>query len=293
MKGIILAGGTGSRLYPLTISVSKQLLPVYDKPMIYYPLSMLMLAGIREILVISTKEALPNFQYLLGDGRQFGVNFSYLVQNQPRGIADAFLIGEKFIDNEPVCLSLGDNIFYGTSLPERLQRASTLIDGALVFAYQVDRPQRYAVITFSSDGGKHKALSLEEKPENPKSRYAVPGLYFYDNQVVEIAKQLRPSTRGELEITDLNLSYLNQGKLHVEYLGRGVAWLDAGTHESLLQATNFDQAVQNRQGMMISCPEEIAYHMGFIGADVLEQQAKRLNNAYGKYLLKILDGFSL
>lgn len=289
MKGIILAGGTGSRLYPLTTSVSKQLLPVYDKPMIYYPLSMLMLAGIRDILVISTKEALPNFQDLLGDGQQFGVNFSYLEQNQPRGIADAFLIGEKFIDGDAVCLSLGDNIFYGTSLPERLQRASTLTEGALVYAYLVDRPQRYAVVTFSTEGHKHTALTLEEKPEHPKSRYAVPGLYFYDNQVVSIAKQLKPSSRGELEITDINQVYMENGELQVEILGRGVAWLDAGTPESLLQATNFVQAVQSRQGLMISCPEEIAYRMGYVSADMLENQAKKLNNSYGRYLLKILE----
>ncbi len=289
MKGIILAGGTGSRLYPLTTSVSKQLLPVYDKPMIYYPLSMLMLAGIRDILVISTKEALPNFQDLLGDGQQFGVNFSYLEQNQPRGIADAFLIGEKFIDGDAVCLSLGDNIFYGTSLPERLQRASTLTEGALVYAYLVDRPQRYAVVTFSTEGHKHTALTLEEKPEHPKSRYAVPGLYFYDNQVVSIAKQLKPSSRGELEITDINQVYMESSELEVEILGRGVAWLDAGTPESLLQATNFVQAVQSRQGLMISCPEEIAYRMGFIDANSLDLRAKQLNNSYGEYLIRILE----
>ncbi len=293
MKGIILAGGQGTRLYPLTVSLSKQLLPVYDKPMIYYPLSILMLAGIREILVISTPEALPAFRKLLGDGSQFGLRFAFLAQQAPRGIAEAFLLGREFIAGESVCLALGDNIFFGTSLPQRLRRAAQLREGAVIFAYQVRDPRRYAVVTFRYDEGDHDrglALTLEEKPTQPLSRYAVPGLYFYDEQAVAIAEYLKPSARGELEITDLNRVYMQRGQLRVEVLGRGIAWLDAGTPESLVQAAAFVQTVQERQGMMISCPEEIAYRMGYIDAARLEAQARRLaKTAYGQYLLQILE----
>lgn len=285
MKGIILAGGKGTRLYPLTISISKQILPVYDKPMIYYPLSMLMLAGIREILVISTPDALPGFQALLKDGRQWGINFRYAEQAEPRGLADAFLVGKEFIGTDPVCLILGDNIFFGNGLPNLLRKASQLADGALVFAYPVRDPQRYGVIEFTEDG---KALSIEEKPHKPRSHYAVPGIYFYDGKVVEIASNLRPSERGEIEITDLNCVYLAQGQLRVEVLGRGVAWLDAGTHESLLKAANFVQAVEDRQGMMISCVEEIAYRMGYIDVEQLKALAAELGQTqYGEYLLRL------
>lgn len=286
MKGIILAGGRGTRLHPLTLAASKQLLPVYDKPMIYYPLSMLMLAGIREVLVISTPEDLPIFQHLLGDGHQWGMEFSYAEQDQPRGLADAFRVGAEFVGTEPVCLILGDNIFYGQGLVGLLQRASQLQEGAVIFAYPVRDPQRYGVVEFDEQG---RALSLEEKPKQPRSNYAVPGIYFYDSQVVGLAANLQPSPRGELEITDLNRIYLEQGKLQVEVFGRGVAWLDAGTHESLLQAANFVQAVQDRQGLMISCPEEIAYRKGFIDADQLRQQAQNINNSYGDYLLRLAD----
>ena len=287
MKGIILAGGHGTRLYPLTISISKQMLPVYDKPMIYYPLSMLMFAGIREILVISSPEALPGFRALLGDGNQWGLEIAYAEQAYPRGLADAFLVGQDFVMGEPVCLILGDNIFYGHGLPSQLQAAAGLRQGALVFAYPVKDPQRYGVIEFDGQG---RALSIEEKPERPKSRYAVPGLYFYDDQVVGIASQLQPSARGELEITDLNRVYLERGELRVEVLGRGVAWLDAGTHESLLQSANFVQAMEERQGMMISCPEEIAYGMGYIGREQLRGLAEALrSNQYGEYLFRLLD----
>lgn len=287
MKGIILAGGKGTRLFPLTIGVSKQLLPVYDKPMIYYPLSMLMLAGIREILVISTPEALPAFRALLQDGSQWGLSFSYAEQPVPRGLADAFLIKPEFIDHQPVSLILGDNIFFGTGLPEKLRNAAKLTQGALIFAYPVRDPERYGVVEFNTKG---QALSIEEKPSVPRSQYAVPGLYFYDHQVCELAASLTPSKRGELEITDLNQTYLERGQLRVEIMGRGVAWLDAGTHESLLQAANFVQAVEDRQGMMISCPEEIAYRKGYIDKEQLKGLARSYqNNGYGNYLLRILE----
>ena len=288
MKGIILAGGRGTRLHPLTFSMSKQLLPVYDKPMVYYPLSMLMLAEIRDILVISTPEDLPLFRNLLGDGTQWGLKFSYAEQDQPRGLADAFRVGAKFVGNDSSCLILGDNIFFGHGLPEILRRSATLKSGARIFAYPVRDPERYGVVEFDKDG---KVLSLEEKPAQPKSNYAVPGVYFYDPGVIEMAANLQPSKRGELEITDLNRLYLDRGDLRVEALGRGVAWLDAGTHESLLQASNFIQAVQERQGMMISCPEEIAYRMGFIDKKQLQELAGRLkNNSYGQYLFDLANG---
>jgi len=288
MKGIILAGGAGTRLHPLTLTVVKQLLPVYDKPMVYYPLSMLMLAGIREILVISTPQALPLFRELFKDGRQWGLQFSYQEQLHPRGIADAFLLGKSFIGNEPVALILGDNIFYGHGLPDQLRAAARLQAGALIFAYSVRDPERYGVIEFDSTG---KALSIEEKPKYPRSNYAVPGIYFYDNQVVQITENLKPSSRGELEITDVNLAYLRQGNLRVDPIGRGVAWLDAGTHESLLQASNFIQALQDRQGMMVSCPEEIAYRRGFIDRTQLLQLASGMkrDNPYGDYLLRLAE----
>jgi glucose-1-phosphate thymidylyltransferase len=285
MKGIILAGGHGTRLYPLTLGISKQMLPVYDKPMIYYPLSMLMLAGIRQILVISTPEALPVFEAMLSDGSQWGLRFSYTAQNEPRGLAEAFLVNPEFIGQDPVCLILGDNIFYGQGLPAKLQKAAQLEQGALIFAYPVRDPERYGVVEFDETG---KALSIEEKPLKPRSHYAVPGLYFYDNSVVEIARNLKPSPRGELEITDVNQVYLDRGELRVDVMGRGVAWLDAGTHESLLQAANFVQAVEERQGMMISCPEEIAYRRGFITRQDLRNLAERYRgNQYGNYLLRL------
>lgn len=287
MKGIILSGGKGTRLYPLTIGVSKQLLPVYDKPMIYYPLSMLMLAGIRDILVISSPEALPAFRTLLKDGSQLGLKFSYAEQPEPRGLADAFLVGREFIAGEPVSLILGDNIFFGHGLPYQLRGAAQLNHGALIFAYPVRDPERYGVVEFNDQG---VALSIEEKPARPRSHYAVPGMYFYDSQVVELASTLVPSARGEIEITDLNNIYLAHGELRVEVLGRGVAWLDAGTHEALLQASNFVQTVQDRQGMMISCPEEIAYRLSFIDADQLRQLALTMDsNQYGQYLLHLLE----
>jgi glucose-1-phosphate thymidylyltransferase len=287
MKGIILAGGLGTRLYPLTISVSKQLLPVYDKPMVYYPLSMLMLAGIREVLVISTPEATPMFRELLKDGKHWGMHFEYAIQAHPRGLADSFIVGHDFVGHDPVALILGDNIFYGTNLAARLQRAAQLIDGALIFAYPVRDPERYGVVEFDQN---ERALSIEEKPKKPRSNYAVPGLYFYDNQVLDIAANLKPSPRGELEITDVNRTYLQQGRLGVEVLGRGVAWLDAGTHESLLQAANFIQAVEDRQGMMISCPEEIAYRKSYIQKDDLIRLGREMvNNHYGQYLLDLAE----
>ena len=287
MKGIILAGGRGTRLFPLTTAISKQLLPIYDKPMVYYPLSILMLAGIREILVISTPEALPAFRTLLGEGSQWGLQFSYVEQPQPRGLAEAFLLRPDFLADQPVCLILGDNIFYGTNLPEKMRKAASLQEGALIFAYPVRDPQRYGVVEFDEQG---RAISIEEKPTHPRSHYAVPGIYFYDRQVFSMASSLSPSVRGELEITDLNQLYLEQGSLQVDALGRGTAWLDAGTHESLLQAANFVMAVEERQGMMISCPEEIAFRMGYIGRDDLRNLAKAMdNNEYGKYLLRLAE----
>lgn len=285
MKGIILAGGKGTRLYPLTLGMSKQMLPVYDKPMIYYPLSMLMLAGIREILVISSPEDLPQFRRLLGDGNRWGVRFEYSEQTEPRGLADAFLIGADFIGNDQVCLILGDNIFFGTGLRTQLQEAAKLAEGAQIFAYPVREPQSYGVVEFDTTG---KAISLEEKPEHPKSHFAVPGLYFYDNSVVEIAQNLKPSIRNELEITDVNRIYLERGQLQVRQLGRGVAWLDAGTHETLLQAANFVQTIEERQGLMIGCPEEVAYRMGFIGPEQLFALSNSLPpNGYRNYLLSL------
>jgi glucose-1-phosphate thymidylyltransferase len=287
VKGIILAGGRGTRLHPITLSVSKQLLPVYDKPMIYYPLSMLMLADIREILVIGMPDQIPLYQKLLGDGSQWGLSFAYAEQPDPRGLADAFLVGREFVDGEAVCLILGDNIFFGQNLPEKLKRSARLADGAIVFAYAVRDPQRYGIVEFDDDG---RVLSIEEKPEHPRSPYAVPGIYFYDKQVVDIASNLKPSARGELEITDLNRAYLERGQLRVEVLGRGVAWLDAGTHESLLQAATFVQTLEERQGMMISCPEEIAYRMGFISDNELRDLAgKMAGNSYGDYLLRLAN----
>jgi len=288
MKGIILAGGKGTRLYPLTIGLSKQMLPVYDKPMIYYPLSMLMLAGIREILIITTAEDQGMYMRLLGDGSQWGLKFDYTIQPEPRGLADAFLVGKDFIAGEPTCLILGDNIFYGQGLDDVLREAAKVKDGAVVFAYPVKNPERYGVIELDEQGN---AVSLEEKPKEPRSKFAVPGIYFYDAQVVANAEKLAPSARGEIEITDLNKLYMAEGKLQVKVLGRGVAWLDAGTHESLLQAANFVQAIQERQGMMISCVEEIAYRMGYINANQLRVCVDALtSNSYGEYLLRLLDG---
>jgi len=288
MKGIILAGGRGTRLFPLTIGVSKQLLPVYDKPMIYYPLSMLMLALIREILIITTPEDQAQYQRFLGDGSQWGLSFDFSIQTEPRGLADAFIVGSDFIGNQPAALILGDNIFYGQGLPTTLREAAALDHGAVIFAYPVHDPERYGVVEFDVDGN---ALSLEEKPKKPRSHFAVPGIYFYDSRVVEFAKNLAPSARGEIEITDLNRVYMDRGELRVIELGRGVAWLDAGMHHSLLQASNFVQAVEERQGMMISCPEEIAFRMGFIDQAQLSELAKTFNgNRYGEYLMMLADG---
>ncbi len=287
MKGIILAGGSGTRLYPLTKVVSKQLMPIYDKPMIYYPLSVLMLAGIRDILLISTPEDLPGFEKLLGNGQQLGLRLSFKEQPRPEGLAQAFTIGKEFIGNDPVCLILGDNIFYGQKFADILKNAVQLKDGGLVFGYPVRDPERYGVVQFDNNG---KVIGIEEKPLQPKSKFAVPGLYMYDNDVIRIAENLKPSPRGELEITDVNLEYLRRGKLRVELLGRGFAWLDTGTHEALQQAANYVQTIQERQGLKIACIEEIAYNLDYINASHLKQLASNmLKNDYGRYLMEMVD----
>ncbi len=287
MKGIILAGGSGTRLYPITKAVSKQILPIYDKPMIYYPLSVLMLAGIREILIISTPRDLPVFQELLGTGEDLGLTFTYKVQAEPKGLAQAFTIGEEFIGDDSVCLILGDNIFYGQGFVEKLKRGAEIEKGGMVFGYYVNNPEEFGVVEFDD---KWNVVSIEEKPKQPKSNYAIPGLYFYDNSVVEKAKNLKPSHRGELEITDISRLYQEEGNLKVELFGRGMAWLDTGTHDGLLNASNFVETIQKRQGLYVSCIEEIAYRMGYISADKIKELAKPLlKTEYGKYLMNMLD----
>ncbi|MBH9966630.1 glucose-1-phosphate thymidylyltransferase RfbA [[Bacillus] enclensis] len=287
MKGIILAGGSGTRLYPITKAISKQLVPIYDKPMVYYPLSVLMLAGIKDILIISTPNDMPQYQRLLGNGEDLGISITYQVQDKPRGLAEAFILGEEFIGDDKVALVLGDNIFYGQGFMEALQRAVEMEEGAVIFGYYVSNPQAYGVVEFDDADN---VISIEEKPEHPKSNYAVPGLYFYDNDVVEIAKNVKPSARGELEITSINDAYLKAGTLKVETLGRGMAWLDTGTHSSLLEASNFVEAVQNRQGLYISCVEEIAYRKGFISKEkLLELAEPLLKTDYGKYLVQVAE----
>ena len=289
MKGIILAGGYGTRLYPITKAVSKHLLPVYDKPMIYYPLSVLMLAGIRDILIISTTRDIPLYKDLLGDGSRLGLSFTYAVQEKPGGLAEAFIVGEHFIGKDNVALILGDNIFYGQHFSELLRNARKIQDGAVIFGYYVRDPRAYGVVEFDKDGN---VLSIEEKPSHPKSNYAVPGLYFFDNEVVRIAKTLKPSGRGELEITDVNREYLRKGKLHAQVFGRGMAWMDAGTHESLLESANFIETIQKRQGMHIACLEEIAYRLGYITREQLRELAKSLGNTdYSSYLILVSDNF--